>query len=235
MIKKYKDIFYFEKPYVYLIAKTEKTDQFKQYIDDFNLSMPSMLEEDSIQQLPEFAGRHCYMSFGDKAKNKSNSAYIKNIVDHKHFSVLEHLLFTFVLRGISRYYTHEQVRHRHLSFSQQSTRYCNVDTVVVPQGINKDNYFEHCYQCIEKYRKFIAENDFDNQSLTKRKRLRGIARFYLPPGIEAPIVVSGNLRSWIEVIDKRCSKFADQEIRAVCEQIRDILKKECHDCFLEEN
>src|SRR5260370_27154788 len=74
------------------------------------------------QLLIEFSGRQCYESWSNPA-GRTNATYIGNMLDHGHLSVIEHANATFAITGVSRSCTHELVRHRHLSFSQQSQRY----------------------------------------------------------------------------------------------------------------
>ena len=74
------------------------------------------------EQLVEFAGRHCYMSF-NKGR-KTNASYITHILEMGHGSVLEHAVYTFRIWGVSRTCTHELVRHRAgWAYSQLSQRY----------------------------------------------------------------------------------------------------------------
>lgn len=72
----------------------------------------------------EYAGRGCYEAYARKnSKTDSYEDYIYNILKQKHFSVTEHTSFTIELDGVSRAATHEIVRHRHFSFSQESQRF----------------------------------------------------------------------------------------------------------------
>src|SRR5262245_657374 len=54
------------------------------------------------ERIIEFAGRICYMSFGDHQSPKSNREYIRNLIAQQHDSVLEHASWTFLLTGVSR-------------------------------------------------------------------------------------------------------------------------------------
>ena len=63
------------------------------------------------QKLTEIAGRICYMSFA-KPRPGGNSAYLRNIIEVGHGSVLEHATFNLVITGVSRSFTHELIRHR---------------------------------------------------------------------------------------------------------------------------
>ena len=64
----------------------------------------------------ESAGRICYSSW-DNPGNKTAKQYLSNIVQKRHFSVLEHVNVSFLISEVSRALTHELVRHRHFSFS----------------------------------------------------------------------------------------------------------------------
>lgn len=91
------------------------------------------------QVLPEVAGRVCYMSYS-KPRPGGNAAYLRNIVETGHHSVLEHTQWTFAVTGISRSLSHELVRHRHLSPSQLSQRYVDESACrfVVPPFIHEE-------------------------------------------------------------------------------------------------
>ncbi|HST58632.1 MAG TPA: FAD-dependent thymidylate synthase, partial [Longimicrobium sp.] len=96
----------------------------------------------------EFAGRMCYLSFGEDAGlegghksipgRTSNEAYLGNILQVKHGSVLEHAVWTVLIEGVSRSLTHELIRHRAgFGFSQLSQRYVDESHIgfVVPPEI----------------------------------------------------------------------------------------------------
>src|SRR5439155_2206866 len=71
--------------------------------------------------LAEMAGRVCYMSYGKG--RKTNREFLEHLIDVGHGSVLEHAVWSFVVTGVSRSFTHELIRHRHFSYSQLSQRY----------------------------------------------------------------------------------------------------------------
>lgn len=186
-------------------------------------------------QLAEFAGRLCYLSFHRPNVNTTrNVDYIANIVRQRHFSVLEHSSATFLLLDVSRTMTHELVRHRHLSFSQVSQRYVDesLSHVVVPPVLRDatgpqaellernimglDNVAHELYSRIYQWVR--------DQGGT-RKQARGAARAVLPGNTRTSIVVSGNMRAWREFLDKRLSPAADDEIREVAELVYEELER----------
>jgi thymidylate synthase (FAD) len=132
---------------VFVLAHTELHPGFYEYLSEYNRIWPSgydsKLTSDSSSEiidwkrdhpgeaLAEMAGRICYDSFsgdGAGAGRKTNKSYINHIIEVGHGSVLEHATMTVLVKGASRGFTHEQVRHRvGTAYSQASTRYCDGD------------------------------------------------------------------------------------------------------------
>lgn len=170
----------------------------------------------------EFAGRGCYQSFNKpNAATRKQEDYIKNIIEQKHFSVLEHVQCSFYLTGISRNFTHELVRHRHFSFSELSGRY--VDPLknglgyVVPPMVRDDSQIENIIdgvycQAEDAYEAILKK--LEENGITGKKA-REAARSVMPGSLETRIVVSGNLRSWMEFVSKRDHEAADAEMQEV--------------------
>jgi thymidylate synthase ThyX len=93
------------------------------------------------QALIEFAGRSCYRSWSNPS-GRNNAAYIANLIEMAHFSVLEHASATFWITGISRSCSHELVRHRHLSFCLTGDTIIYQDTQGRGKGSNKKTLAE---------------------------------------------------------------------------------------------
>lgn len=181
------------------------------------------------EHLVELCGRLCYMSFG--RGRKTTKEYLANIINHRHFSVLEHANWTIFITGISRSLTHELIRHRHFSYSQLSQRFVDHKDFPfhIPQEI-KDNEtlldlwnsaFDHVK---EVYETTISYFRNQNAVSLKKKELHTIARAVLPNAIETKIAVTGNARAWREFIQKRLVPDADPEIR----ELADLLLKTLH-------
>jgi len=186
------------------------------------------------QNLIEFAGRLCYESFHlPNEDTADNGSYVRHIVEQGHESVLEHVSVTFYVEGVSRNLTHELIRHRHLSFSELSQRFVNMEdaNMVMPpafQGLGLapleplgDNFKEKYKRAVQSLRD-IGKT---------RKQAREAARYGLPSGMETKLVVSGNLRAWRDVLKKRLSVHADAEIQELAMKIWDILSYEYPDVF----
>lgn len=173
----------------------------------------------------ELGGRVCYDSFGKN--DKSNTQYISEIIEKKHFSVLEHASVTFGIQGISRACSHELVRHRRLSFSQRSQRYCKELEFVFHPSMAKDDrrwMRERAHEVMAEYKLWLTE-------VEDTKKGREMARMMLPNYTETKMIVSGNLRAWMEFLDKRLSPAADAEIRQLARIILQNLRHEAPNVF----
>jgi thymidylate synthase (FAD) len=185
-----------------------------------------------MDELGEFAGRLCYLSWNrPNPKTASNRGYLANIIDQQHFSVLEHANATLYVSGVSRSLLTELERHRFLSFSVVSQRYVPHDGVfIVPPAIRdlfgKDDAPELWSQAVqdaqltyeELYRRLVEHG-------LPRKQAREAARSVLPNASEVRMVVTGNVRTWREIIQKRSAPGADAEIKIFAEKVLDILGK----------
>jgi thymidylate synthase (FAD) len=183
--------------------------------------------------LAEAAGRLCYKSFNrPNPKTARNDGYLKNIIDQGHFNVLEHSSVTFLVRGVSRALLAELTRHRHLSFSVISQRYCSYEDTepVIPPAIEghedldlEDELVRAYRNSIEAYRHLVTRLE---DSGMKRKQAREAARAVLPNAAPVDMVVTGNLRAWRDVLGKRYHVAADAEIQKfaglVLGHLRDI-------------
>jgi len=169
------------------------------------------VEGGSVEEHIERAARECYQSQAQMSP-ESGKRFIRGIILRGHESVLEHASATFRVLGGSRAYTHEQVRHRLLSFSQQSQRYVSEKDfrAVLPPAI-ADN---------PEARKVFVELLEETRKAYRRLKELGLgnedARFVLPNAVESGIVISGNFREWRHVFRTRCSAAAQWEIRRIC-------------------
>jgi thymidylate synthase (FAD) len=172
-------------------------------------------------KLIETAGRIAYLSF-DKQGKDSDKAFIRMLVKNQHVSVLEHASATFRIFGVSRACTHQLVRHRLCSFTQQSQRYVDEKSFnyIEPESI-RGNPEAH-----RLFTGFINETKRVYASLQKLGAKKEDARFVLPNAVEAQIVVTANLREWRHIIELRCRPKAQWEIRELALEILRILKKQ---------
>lgn len=155
-----------------------------------------------LYSLVEAAGRTCYLS--ERVEGDTTEAFIKRLIKRKHWSVLEHASIS--LRFIcDRGVTHELVRHRLASYSQESTRYCNYSkgkfgneiTVIEPCFWGENS---HEYQMWKKACEFSETMYMDllNEGATPQQ-----ARSVLPNSLKTEIVVTMNVREWRHFLEMR--------------------------------
>jgi thymidylate synthase (FAD) len=192
------------------------------------------------EALAEMAGRVCYMSYGKG--RRTNREFLGHIVDVGHGSVLEHAVWSFVITGVSRSFTHELIRHRHFSYSQLSQRYVDESdsAFIEPDDIAADpelhavwceavNAARSAYDALVKglEGRFTSVAD----KTLRRKLARQAARSVLPNATETKIFVTGNARALRHFIELRGSEHADVEIRKVAVAMLRLLQAESPGIF----
>ena len=172
----------------------------------------------------ELCGRVCYKS-EDKITDESAVKFISNIIKRGHESVLEHVSFSvrFICdRGVS----HEIVRHRIASYSQESTRYCNYSkgqfngeiTVIEPcflvPGTEGYNLWERaCLVAEQMYFKMLDWGCSPQE-----------ARAVLPNSLKTELVMTANIREWRHFLKLRTSSAAHPQMREVASLLLKELK-----------
>lgn len=190
----------------------------------------SDLFEQDIDILHEFAGRACYQSFHKpNPATAANKDYLANTNSQGHFSILEHGSVTFYIEGVSRSLTHELIRHRHLSYSELSQRYVNVEeaSIVLPPALEGSGAEESLVETtLREARTTYGEivRFLEGKGL-KRKRAREAARAVMPNMTETKIVVTGNIRAWRDVLTKRYHVAADAEIQRFATEVLKHLRE----------
>jgi thymidylate synthase (FAD) len=180
----------------------------------------------NAEKLIETAGRTSYLSLNKQGKDTEKD-FIRMLIKNGHFSVLEHAYATFRISGVSRSFTHQLVRHRLCSYTQQSQRYVDESmfNYIEPDSI-KNNSKAHSL-----FIKFIEEAKRVYLKLQKLGIKNEDARFVLPNAVESQIVVTANLREWRHIIKLRGSPDAQWEIRNVAIEMLKILKKHAPTVF----
>lgn len=161
------------------------------------------------EELIEFAGRVCYRSM-DKRAPGSTGKLIAKLIKMGHESPLEHASATFYITGCSRAMTHQLVRHRLMSISQQSQRYVNEKTFayVVPPSVTGAR-LEEFQNDMESIRAMYIK--WQGYGLKNED-----ARFVLPNACASDIVISANFREFRHIFEVRCTPHAQWEIRQAC-------------------
>lgn len=176
------------------------------------------------ENIIEFAGRNCYQSWHKpNVDTAANADYIRNIIKSGHGSVLEHATLTFYIDDISRSLTHELIRHRHLSFSELSQRFCQLSETkpVIPplfDGLMQATKFitDAYNDALDMYSRLQSQPAA--RGATRKEKLEA-ARAVMPNATPTAIVVTGNVRAWHSFMAQRGAQAADAEIRQLAVRI----------------
>lgn len=161
------------------------------------------------EEVIEFAGRICYRSEGKRIPGAA-AKFIGKLIAMGHESPLEHASAAFYISGCSRAMTHQLVRHRLMSVSQQSQRY-----------VNEKSFVYVIPPAVAGARREEFRNDMESiRAMYAKWQGRGLknedARFVLPNACVSEIVISANFREFRHIFEVRCSPHAQWEIRQAC-------------------
>ncbi|MCD6525884.1 MAG: FAD-dependent thymidylate synthase [Desulfuromonas sp.] len=166
------------------------------------------------------AARLCYSDAGINdllsAPVEQQSRLIEKILGFGHFSVLEHVSFSFGIEGISRACSHQLVRHRLASYSQQSQRYVANDSrfaAVEPPSLQQHPQLQ------QRYQDLFAEIHQLYSDLLEAGVPAEDARFVLPNAAETKLVMTMNARELHHFFSLRCCRRAQWEIRDMAKQM----------------
>lgn len=180
----------------------------------------------NAEKLIERAARVCYQS-GPKAGPGTDKELILRLIESGHHSALEHASASFLLGELSRSLTHQLVRHRLCSYSQQSQRLVNEVNFhfVEPPSIAQDPKAHTIFE------KFMADARTAYAEL-QRQGIKGEdARFVLPNAVCTEIVISANFREWRHIFYLRCDPHAQWEIREVALKMLSVLQMKAPTVF----
>jgi thymidylate synthase (FAD) len=191
-------------------------------INSYYEIMDNINEEDFLRKI-DICGRVCYKSERTFDKTKARD-FVHGLIEHGHESVLEHCSFSvkFVTdRGVS----HELVRHRIASYSQESTRYCNYakdkfnNEITVIQPITLT---EECG--IKAWLMGVGQAEMAYFKMLECGQPPEIARSLLPTCVKTEIICTMNIREWRHFLKLRSSKAAHPEIRELARGLLTRLK-----------
>lgn len=174
----------------------------------------------------ELSGRVCYKS-ECKMKEGSAEKFVRSIIKSGHESVIEHVSFTvkfIVDRGVS----HEIVRHRVASYSQESTRYCNYSKDDFSSEITfiEPFFFEVGSPGWIEWKVAMEEAEKSYFNMLNIGHTPQEARSVLPNSLKTEVVMTANLREWRHFFKLRTANAAHPQIREVARPLLDELKKQ---------
>jgi thymidylate synthase (FAD) len=185
------------------------------------------IDNNLIMSLIELAGRTAYKS-EDKITESSSKLFIEKILKLGHESVIEHynLTIKFITdRGI----THEIVRHRLVSYTQESTRYCNYSkkgiTFIKPVFWNIDSFQYNQWEA------FMGDCEVVYNTLIENYSTPQEARSVLPNSLKTEIICTANIREWRHILKLRTSSSAHPQMRALMLPLLKELKEKLPTLF----
>ena len=190
---------------------------------------PSVILEDEIDgqailKKLERIGRTCYKSEGNITEDSAEK-FVKNIMNRNHMSVIEHESISVRIicdRGV----THEIVRHRIASYSQESTRYCNYSNDKFGNELTfiKPCFFDEGSEGYEIWKNSMQNVENEYMELIEVDAKPQEARSILPNSIKTELVMTMNLREWRHFFLLRCDKAAHPQMRQVANLILNLFK-----------
>ena len=177
------------------------------------------------------AARTCYSKespikiFYESVKKTTDEMekLICKALDAGHLSISEHYQFNILIEGVSRALTHQLVRHRHCTFSQQSQRYCKTENgfnYVTPDSIvaNKDlkEGFDLCMTTLSKFYDILVKEGIKAED----------ARAVLPNACTTNIILTANLHELMHICNERLCTCAQLEIRRLFIEIKNQVVKD---------
>lgn len=190
------------------------------------------------EKLIAAAAKLCYSPVGisqieEGLDDDKVESFLGILMDMGHESPIEHVNFTFGIEGVSRTLTHQLVRHRIASYSQQSQRYVRLSQFeyIVPPNIENNEiakklfikameedqkYYDEISSILynDHYNRYIAEGLNEKTSKAKaEKEAIEDARYIFPNACETKVVFTMNTRSLLNFFSLRCCNRAQWEIR----------------------
>lgn len=166
------------------------------------------------------SARLCYSAIGaaeleEKISDEKAATLVRKLVSMGHLSTLEHVTFTFAIEGVSRVLTHQLVRHRIASYSQQSQRYVKEHDfeTIMPASIAARPEAKARFEALMLEIQGLYD-EFIEQGVKAED-----ARYILPNATETKIMCTFNARSLLNFFRLRCCTRAQWEIRALAEEM----------------
>jgi thymidylate synthase (FAD) len=202
------------------------------------------------ERLVSAAAKLCYSSSGvgeimDNLDEGNIDKFLGMLMDLGHESPIEHVSFTYGIEGVSRSLTHQLVRHRIASYSQQSQRYVKLEQFqyIIPPRIadipearekftRAMEYDSKCYNELVdilyegNLKKLLASGRSQRQAeLQAEKDSIEDARYVFPNACETKIVVTMNARSLLNFFRHRCCNRAQWEIHGLADEMLKAARK----------
>jgi thymidylate synthase (FAD) len=183
----------------------------------------------------------CYSAVGiddiiEGLNEKRTEEFLGKLMSYGHMSPIEHVSFTFGVEGVSRSLTHQLVRHRIASYSQQSQRYVKLNQFeyVIPPEIQEDDdakaifvkAMEDSQHSYDELVQILKEKYIKRgmKELTAEKKAIEDSRYVFPNACETKIMITMNVRSLINFFEHRCCNRAQWEIHSLADEMLKLVR-----------
>ena len=189
--------------------------------DNVSLKVELLQHNAAGEKIAALAAKLCYsdsdlQGLSEKVSASEQDDFIEKLASMGHFSVFEHISFTFGVEGVSRALTHQLVRHRVASYSQKSQRYVKQGEsfpFITPTSVSEND---------EAQKIFTEAMDYLAGAYSKLSAL-GVpaedARYVLPNACETKIIITMNARQLLHFFSLRSCLRAQWEIRALSDKM----------------
>ncbi|QGU96512.1 FAD-dependent thymidylate synthase [Clostridium bovifaecis] len=182
------------------------------------------------------AAKLCYSAVGvddilEGLDGENTKKFLDRLMSYGHMSPIEHVSFTFAVEGVSRALTHQLVRHRIASYSQQSQRYVKLNQFeyIVPPEVDKDDRarevfikaMEDSQKAYDELTDILKEGYIKDgmKTISAEKKAIEDARYVFPNACETKIVITMNARGLMNFFEHRCCNRAQWEIHALADEM----------------
>ena len=189
----------------------------------FEILNPPKREE--VLRHLELCGRVCYKS-EDKMTEESASRMVRMLIERGHESPIEHFSISVRIicdRGVS----HEWVRHRVASYSQESTRYCNYGNAKFGSEISfiRPYFAKEGEPLFEEWKKAMENAERAYFALLENGAKPEDARSVLPNSLKTEFICTMNLREWRHFFSLRCAPAAHPAMREIAIPLRNAFRE----------
>jgi len=167
------------------------------------------------------ASNSTFEQLRDKLDSNQIDALLKQLLESGHLSPFEHASFTFSIEGISRVTSHQLVRHRIASYTQQSQRYVKLSD---RRYITPPTIFKNATIASKYHRVVEAAYELYSEMLAADVPAED-ARYILPQAVETQLVMTMNARELIHACSLRLCLRAQWEILELFERIKTEVEK----------
>jgi len=186
-----------------------------------SIEIIAMPPAEKVYRILELAGRTCYKS-DNMITADSAEKFVAKIVRSRHESVIEHVSATVRIicdRGIS----HEIVRHRLCSFSQESTRYANYSKEKFGKEITviRPCFWEVGTQKFQNWRYAMQQCEVFYMDMLATGATAQEARSALPNSLKTEIICTANFREWMHIFNLRCHPANHPQMVQVMTMVRE--------------